>query len=49
LAGRAVMVVMDHTCCSSVGGESLLLVDGVRMVTSSGGYSLKDLLVVTSK
>jgi hypothetical protein len=37
LVGRAVMVAMDHTCCSSVGGESLLLVDGVRMVTPSGG------------
>jgi hypothetical protein len=37
LAGRAVMMTMDHTCCSSIGSESPLLVDGVQMVTPSGG------------
>jgi hypothetical protein len=37
LAGRAVMVTMDHMCCSSVGSESPLLVDGVQMVTLSYG------------
>jgi hypothetical protein len=37
LASRAVMVTLDLTRCSSVGGESPLLIDGVRMVAPSDG------------
>jgi hypothetical protein len=37
LAGEAMMVTLDRTGCSVIGGRSTLLFDEVWMVTPDGG------------